>query len=198
MKRIFLIAVSVMLMALPSSAKLKFGLRAGYNITSMSLSSEVFDASNKAGFYVGPTVKVGLPLGFDLDLSAVYDQREADTDIYNPFTGEANRIKHKTVAIPFNVRKGFGMGDKASVFIFAGPQYAFNVGDKNVLTDYSEFTWRSSEFSVNVGVGAMLLNHVEVKANYNIPCGKTAESSVADGIGNFKVGAWQIGLAYYF
>ena len=50
----------------------------------------------------------------------------------------------------------------------------------------------------------MLVNHLELKANYNIPCGKTGEFNFTDAVTNTvnevksKTGGWQIGLAYYF
>lgn len=192
MKKFIIISIVMLAFAAGSQAKIKFGLRGGVNITDMSLSSSVLDASNRTGFYIGPTVKIGLPLGFDIDASAVYDQRKGK--IMDIEGDESISMTSKNIAIPLNIRKGFGLGDKASVFIFAGPQFAFRVGDEKV----ADWTMKSSQFSVNVGLGAMLLNHLELKANYNIPCGKTAEAGIDDAIGNVKAGAWQIGLAVYF
>lgn len=194
MKKIIAITLLLLVASVGVNAKVKFGLRGGLNIASMSISSDVLSASNRAGFYVGPTVKIGLPLGFDIDASALYDQRESE------IAGET--FKKKTADIQLNIRKGFGLGDKASVFIFGGPQYGFNIGDKNLLkTSSYDWTWKSSDFSVNVGLGVVVMNHVEVRANYNIACGKTADAHFGDAVNNTispKTNAWQIGLAYYF
>ena len=187
MKKIFLFAIMAMMVAVSAQGKVKFGLRGGLNITNMSLSEDVISSSNRTGFYVGPTLKIGLPLGFDIDASALYDQREAKVN--------DESIKSKTIAVPLNIRKGFGMGDKASIFIFAGPQFGFRIGDEKV----KDWTLKSSNFSINVGLGAMLLNHLELKANYNIACGTTADMEITKGVKNeAKANSWQIGLAYYF
>ena len=71
-----------------------------------------------------------------------------------------------------------------------------------------EWRLKSSTFSVNVGVGAMLLSHLQLSANYNIACGKTGDATVSEVIDgaassvfskkNGRASAWQIGLAYYF
>ena len=70
-----------------------------------------------------------------------------------------------------------------------------------------EWRLKSSTFSVNVGVGAMLLSHLQLSANYNIACGKTGDMTVSKALGetgqnlfskNGRTNAWQIGLAYYF
>ena len=40
---------------------------------------------SKTGFYLGPTLKLGLPLGFDIDASLLYNQLEADPRyLYRP------------------------------------------------------------------------------------------------------------------
>ena len=70
--------VAAMLFAANANAQIKFGLKGGLNVTSMSFSEEVFDASNKTGFFVGPMVKVTVPIvGLSFDAAALYDQKEA-------------------------------------------------------------------------------------------------------------------------
>lgn len=207
MRKTLLIIISIVCLSATADAKIKFGLRGGLNITNMSFDSSIFDSSNRTGFYVGPTMKIGLPLGFDVDASLIYNQWEADPDIYLADDESSAAIKgpslrRKTVALPINLRKGFGLGDKASLFIFGGPQFAFLVGDKDV-EEYS-YSWSNSDISINLGAGVMLVNHLELKANYNIPCGKTGEFKFTDAVTHTvnevksKTGGWQIGLAYYF
>ena len=198
MKKYIFLLVTIVCISVNSEAKVKFGLRGGANITKMSFDKDVVDSKNTNGFYLGPTVKIGLPLGFDIDGSVVYSQWKVETDVFNA-NNTPIELKHKAIDIPLNLRKGFGLGDKASVFLFAGPQFSFNIGNKD-LHD-SGWTWKDSDISINLGVGAMLLNHIEVKANYNIPCGKTGsfnvENAVVKNISGKKKG-WQIGAAIYF
>ena len=198
MKKYIFLLVTIVCISVNSEAKVKFGLRGGANITKMSFDKDVEDSKNTNGFYLGPTVKIGLPLGFDIDGSVVYSQWKVETDVFNA-NNTPIELKHKAIDIPLNLRKGFGLGDKASVFLFAGPQFSFNIGNKD-LHDI-DWTWKDSDISINLGVGAMLLNHIEVKANYNIPCGKTGsfnvENAVVKNISGKKKG-WQIGAAIYF
>lgn len=198
MKKYIFLLVTIVCISVNSEAKVKFGLRGGANITKMSFDKDVVDSKNTNGFYLGPTVKIGLPLGFDIDGSVVYSQWKVETDVFNA-NNTPIELKHKAIDIPLNLRKGFGLGDKASVFLFAGPQFSFNIGNKD-LHDI-DWTWKDSDISINLGVGAMLLNHIEIKANYNIPCGKTGsfnvENAVVKNISGKKKG-WQIGAAIYF
>ncbi|WP_308244759.1 porin family protein [uncultured Prevotella sp.] len=213
MRKIFTAAIVAATMLFSTSsalAQVKFGLKGGLNVTNMSLNSEVFDADNQTGFFIGPTVKFTLPIvGLGIDASALYDQRDAKITVEDNGASVESKIKNQSINIPINLRYGVGLGSTASVYLFAGPQFGFNVGDKNqsLFKDMGEWRLKSSTFSVNVGLGAMLLSHLQISANYNIACGKTGETTVSSALGELaqsaakkrgRANAWQIGLAYYF
>ena len=78
--RIIVFALTLAL-SLGASAQTKFGLRAGANLVNMKISDGIdnLQGNNRAGFYVGPTVKFTLPIvGLGVDVSAVYDQRTSE------------------------------------------------------------------------------------------------------------------------
>ena len=193
MKKTFsiLVIAAALLVTLPASAQIKFGIRGGANLVNMKFNNGTFDKDNRAGFYVGPTVKFTVPIvGLSLDASALYDEKTAEVN------GE--RLKSQSIDIPINVRYGIGLSSVANIFLFAGPQFGFNVAsDKKFYDSAKEWTWKSSNVSVNVGVGCTVLKHVEVKANYNIACTKSGELNDDSGI-SAKYNSWQLGLAYYF
>lgn len=197
--------VAAMLYATSANAQIKFGLKGGLNVTSMSFSEDVFDASNKTGFFVGPMVKVTVPIvGLSFDAAALYDQKEAKVkangDDYE-LTGK--NVKQQSINIPVNVRYGFGLSSLANAFVFAGPQWGINIGDKNFKwADTASYSLKKSNFSVNVGAGVTLLSHLQISANYNIACGKTAEVNLLNGMGKAidksNNNSWQIALGYWF
>ena len=200
MKKIFTLAVLVAAtcFALPADAQFKFGLKGGLNITDMSFSDDVFESSNRTGFFIGPTVKFTLPIvGLGIDASALYDQREAKVK------GTSKKLKQQAINIPINLRYDIGLGSLAAVYLAAGPQFGFNVGDKHQTIEENISSWKlkTSNFSVNVGFGVMLLSHLQVGANYNIVCGKTGEVTVFDGakeVFRGRSNTWQVSAAYYF
>ena len=198
MKKILTIAVlfAALMTAVPAKAEVKFGLKGGLNLTSISLDANAISKSNQAGFFIGPTFKFTIPIvGLGFDASALYDQRKAEVD--------NTSVKQQSIQIPINLRYGIGLGSTASIYFFAGPQFGFNVGDKDIKTDVGNWTFKSSNISANVGLGLMLLRHLQISANYNFGLGKTGEleqdipgaiKSIDDG----KLNAWQIGLTYFF
>ena len=199
--------VAAMMFATSANAQVKFGLKGGLNVTSMSFSKDVFDASNKTGFFVGPMVKVTVPIvGLSFDAAALYDQKQADVK-YTGTDGNLDKanIKQQSINIPVNVRYGWGLSSLANVFLFAGPQWGINVGDKTFKWNEAGcYSLKKSNFSVNVGAGVTLLSHLQVSANYNIACGKSADASFAK-VGETVVkgdkshnNSWQIALGYWF
>lgn len=107
MKKFFttlLVAVGLM-SATTASAQVQFGVKAGVNVTNMSLDKEVLDASNRVGFFVGPTVKFTLPVvGLGIDASALYDQREAKVSVdgVQGVVDTEQTLKQRQIAIPIN------------------------------------------------------------------------------------------------
>lgn len=218
MKKLFtaIVAVVALVAAQPAQAQFKFGLTGGLNITDMKFSGDAVTKDNREGFFIGPKVKFTLPVvGLAIDASAVYDQRS--------FKSGNESVKQQYINIPINVRYNLGLGSVASIFAAVGPQFGFNVGDKNWsfksgtennALDLGGYTLKSSNLSANISLGVTVLGHLEVRGTYNIALGKTGDYSVATAIaetqsqlaqdaikyatGDMKSNCWQIGVAYYF
>lgn len=198
MKKIFttIVLMAAMLVAIPAKAGINFGVKGGYNITNFSFSEDVIAKDNQQGFFIGPSLKIGipvLPIGFEI--AALYDQRDAKL--------EGEKISQKSINIPINVRYELGLGDMAGIYVAAGPQFGFNIGDKKFsFSNANDYKMKDSNLSLNLGAGIRLVSHLEIGFNYNIALGKTGEFNEVDGaknlVGNGKANAWQISAAYYF
>ncbi len=192
------IVAAALLVAIPSQAQIKFGVKGGLNLTEMSFSKDDLKSSNQSGFFIGPTAKFAIPLvGLGVDAALLFDQRDAELG--------GKDISQKSINIPVNLRYNIGLGSIASVYLAAGPQWGFNIGDKDFnWDDTASYNINNSTFSVNLGAGVSLLKHLEIGFVYNIVCGKTGEITVWDVAGeaigskNNRTNAWQISAAYYF
>ena len=200
MKKIFTLAVVAltMLFATPAHAGADFGVKGGFNVSSFSVSSEVFDMNNRAGWFISPTMKFTLPLvGLGIDASALYDYRSAGVKSQSSEV----TVKQQQIVLPVNLRYNIGLGDAASIFLFAGPQWGINIGDDNFkFSDAESYSLKKSNFSVNLGFGFTAMSHIQVSANYNVNCGKSSEvttSKVGESF-NGHNNVWQISLGYFF
>lgn len=189
----------------PANAQFKFGVKGGFNNTSMKF--DLDQLSNKSGFgwFLGPTAKFTFPVGvlsIGADAAVFYDERSSKAEV----NGIEESIKRKSILIPINARVNFSIIKVLGAYVATGPQFGFNVGksDVNLLSASSvsdHFQLRKSQFSWNVGVGLIALKHIEVGVTYNIGIGRTGslkEMDQDDIIDTPKQNSWMVSAAYYF
>ena len=208
MKKVIALVVLAAAMTLTAQAQgIKFGVKGGLNITKMSFSEDVFKSDNKTGFFVGPTLKLSLPMGFGVDIAALYDERSADVSgglvkteggndmlVYNT---ESETIKQKSLQVPVNLRYNIGLGSMAGIYLAAGPQFGFPVADKVFETKVGEYRLKDANLSINFGAGLTLMGHLEVGFTYNLAAGKSGEFRNWNDVDTHN-NAWQISAAYFF
>ena len=178
-------------LAIPAHAQLQFGVKAGLNVSKVSVSKEIFSPDNRTGFFFGPTAEATIPLlGLGIDVSALYNQYGVDT--------EKGSTMKKSIEIPVNVKWTFGFSSVVGAYLAVGPQFGFNVGHK-WFRDVCEFKKKSTSF--NVGAGLKLFGHVHVGANYNFAVkdnGIMVKDDNGTYVDGFKQNTWQVSLAYMF
>lgn len=199
MKKITCMAIMVMALfvAVPAQAQFSWGIKGGVNLVSNDLSNlsgivqdkaQIMNKDNYTGFFIGPKAELRVPiLGFGIEAAALYSQKGMSV-------GDNETFKQNSFQIPLNIKYSFGLGNVANVFIAAGPEFGFNVGETTkvfnnvqfddmtgVTTgDVSAYVLEKSTLSINIGLGATLLNHLQVALNYNMPWGKTGEFQYID------------------
>ena len=204
MKKVIALVVLAAAMTMTAQAQgIKFGVKCGLNITKMTFSKDIVSSDNKTGFFVGPSLKLSLPLGFGADIAALYDERSADvtgvssSTSYTVSTASTETIKQKSIQIPLNLRYNIGLGSMAAVYLAAGPQFGFPVSDKVYDTKFGEYRLKDANLSINFGAGLTLMGHLELGVTYNLAAGKSGEFKDWNDVDTHN-NAWQISAAYYF
>ena len=202
MKRIFSLVVLLSAFTMAMQAQnVKFGVKGGLDIQNMKFDNSVFNTDNKLGWFVGPTLQVSLPIGgLGVDIAGLYNQKKYEVN------GES--IKQQSILVPVNARLNLGIGSTAGLYVAAGPQFSFNIGDDKFewKKDNVENTFqlKKSAFSVNLGAGIYFSDHLEIGFAYNIALGSTADATWGKATDpaalndDTKPKSWQISAAYYF
>lgn len=191
-----------------ADAQVKFGVKGGWNLSSLKLNDDMFTSDNKNGFFIGPMMKVSLPLtGLGFDIAALYDQREAKmryaSDVKGSDLSRRTTIKQKTIDVPVNLRYSIGLASMANVYFFGGPQWSINVGDENFKWDsVSSYTLKKNTLSFNIGAGLTFLQHIQASVNYNVEASKSGKIEIqrlddGDWV-NGRNHTWQVSLGYWF
>lgn len=202
MKKILsiLMVIACLGIAIPAQAQLKFGLKGGLNITSLSFSGDMFKGDNRTGFFIGPMAEFTIPVvGLGLDVAALYNQAKGKANYYGEDIISQNETL-KSIEVPVNLKWTFGMGSTLGAYIAAGPQFGFNVGSGLFNIGKETFDMKKSYTTFNVGAGVKLVQHLQIGLNYNFSINKMAKAHIDDyeGSVNMKKNTWQVSLAYLF
>lgn len=192
-------------MAMPASAQLNFGIKAGVNLSerpALNLNDLKSSLKGSTGWFAGPTAKFIFPvIGLGVEANVLYSQSNIEV--------EGQKIMNQSVDIPLYLRYEITIpviNKFFEPFVAIGPQFEWNIGNKQFTlenlknTDYSKYTLKESCISLNLGLGFILLDHYQLHGNYNLTLGKTAEISSLDvsKVVELKNSKWQISLAYIF
>ena len=178
-----------------------WGVEAGMNFNSLSFDKEMFESGNRAGFFVGPKVKVKVPLvGLGLDGALIYSMNSAQ--IQNEDIVKSKNLSY--LEIPLNVRYDFSLLKVLSIYLATGPQYNYCMSSDATIADFygladggiSRSTW-----GWNVGGGVEIMKHLQLGVTYTIPISNSGNlelSDVANVFANYKQKTVKVRLAYFF
>ncbi len=194
-----LVVATCMCKVLPAQAQVKFGLKGGLNISTLTFSGDVFKGDNRTGFFIGPMAEFTIPvIGLGLDVAALYNQAGGEINEWS--NGEAITYTEqlKTIEIPVSVKWSFGLGSTLGGYIAVGPQFGFNVGHGVLQVNSQTFDMEKCTTTFNAGVGVKLIQHLQIGLNYNFGLGKLGRFETGESIVEIKKNTWQISLAYLF
>lgn len=201
-KTIFCVAlVAALFLAIPANAQFKFGPKVGVNISTLSLGGDLsknFKSSNISSFTGGVMAEFMVPvIGIGLDASVMYTRK--GSDLKNLVENSTEKQHTDYVEIPINLKYKFSLpvvGSFMSPFVYAGPSFAFRVGD-NFADQYKN---KSFETAINVGIGLEFFSHLQIAGQYGWGLGKAMEfeNDVLNSTLNGKSRAWTVTAAYLF
>lgn len=210
MKRIFLTVIAVLAIGSMNAQEIKYGVKAGLNISTFNGDVADFDVKSKAGFHIGALVEIKLTDKFSIQPELLYSMQGAKTEFSfsDEFSSasEKNDIKLGYLNIPimakYYVAPGFS--------VEAGPQIGFLLSAKNEYTahyfigeelsdsgerDIKDAT-KSVDFGFNFGAGYDFTDNIFVQARYNLGLTSTSENAINEF--DPKNGVFQLSLGYKF
>ena len=174
MKKALIVCSLALLSFIPASAQFSWGLRGGLNLVNNDITAVNQESATSkdsyTGFFFGPMAEVQIPIiGIGVDASVLYSQKGLEVS-------DEETMKNQSLAIPVSLKYSLGLGNFAAVYFAAGPQFDFKIGDLDREfadgDDVKEFALERSTWSINVGAGVKLINHIQAGVNYNIPVSK--------------------------
>ena len=182
MKKALIVCSLALLSFIPASAQFSWGLRGGVNLVNNDITKVTKESATSkdsyTGFFIGPMAEVQVPIiGIGVDVAALYSQKGIELP-------DTTTMKNQSFSIPLSLKYSLGLGNFAAVYFAAGPQFDFKIGDlKTTFKDGDEvkdFALEKSSWSINVGAGVKLINHIQAGVKYNIPVSKEGAVKVIE------------------
>ena len=203
MKRYLLALAAMMLLFSAQASAQGFGVTAGMNFNAATVSDIKMDA--KAGWSVGVTYGLKLPLGFSLQPSLVYVQKGAD---FSMVKGIDAFQKVGSLNLPVSVQWGPDL-IIARPFLDLTPYVGYSLSNKlegGLSGIVSGKTSLKNAFEYGVGLGAGVnIWRLQAIVRYNWNFGTLGQLSDFKelGLGDFKMeneafGGVSVSLAYFF
>lgn len=165
-----------------AGSPLRFGIKAGMNVSQLSANKDMFSSDNRSGFTGGLNLQFTAPIiNIGVDASVMYTHRNNNFDIKDI----TDSFKSKTfncdyIEIPVNFRYNLGLpliGKVFTPYVLTGPDFSFRLSNENVK---NAIKYRSFDVAWNFGLGFRLIDHLELGATYGI--GITQSASGTDSL----------------
>ena len=213
MKKALVVCSLALLSFIPASAQFSYGIRGGLNLVNNDITAvnqeAAMDKDSYTGFFIGPMIELQVPIiGIGVDASVLYSQKGLKVS-------QDEDMKNQSIAVPVSLKYSLGLGNFAAVYFAAGPEFDYKIGDLDCKfqdgNDVKEFALEQSTWSINVGAGVKLINHIQAGVNYNIPVSKEGAyrlyenqnvqnaANAANGAGDaIKASTLQVSLTWTF
>jgi hypothetical protein len=197
MKKIVFFLLFSLLIVYSSQAQIRFGVKGGVNLSSVSVNDGNVIDKNVTGFHIGPSLEMLINDAFGLETSVLYSQKGVKfKDGKNTSTN-----KNGYLEIPVNLKYLFNVSNNFKPYALAGPYINFRVsGDDNFNTSYGNVKeqWKAKSFGtgLNFGAGVQMLNFLQFGVNYSLSLTNNYKTSHGDY--SVKDRTWSIAAAILF
>jgi len=187
-----------------SDNTVRFGIKGGMNVSSLSKDASLADQGSKIGFNAGVFATIPVAASFNIQPEVLYSQYgdKYDTRIGNTTYSYANHLDYITVPVMFQYNF------VPNFYVEAGPEFGFMVSAKNkaknetannVIAESGNYKDQFNTFNFGLGLGAgyYFTDNVGITARYVAGLTDIAKNR-PNGSDAVRNNAFQVGLAFKF
>ncbi|MDL2255253.1 PorT family protein [Parabacteroides sp. OttesenSCG-928-G06] len=173
MKKLISLFVVVVLtsFAFAANAQLRFGIKGGVNISTVSFDKDILSTKNVTGFHIGPMIEAIVPvLGVGIDAAILYTQKGMEfegVDVLETKVGN-EVVKIDYLDVPIHLKWKIEL-PLIKPYLATGPYLGFRLS-KNEIFNNLEDQIKAKTFGLgwDFGAGVEVLNHLQVGFNYGL------------------------------
>ena len=171
-----------------STGPVRFGLKAGLNISTLSGG----DSSSKAGFYGGLFANVPVAQDFSFQPEVLYSGMGAKAKSNSDL-----KVNLDYISVPLMIQ----YNALPNLYVEAGPQFSFLINSKlkykSNSTDGKD-VFKTFDFGIGLGAGYYFTQNIGLTARYVAGLNDVMKNRPDLSTDKSKNGVFQVGLAYKF
>ncbi|MDR2955425.1 MAG: PorT family protein [Prevotella sp.] len=203
MKKNFLLTVSLIALFFVANIHkadaqlLRYGLKAGIDVSDYKVNTDMLDVKNRVGFQVGGVLQIKVPLtGFGIESGLQYGNKSYKISNENQVDGDISNLNYITV--PIMLRQSFSILGIVGIYFKAGVFGNVKVSGGDLTIDDVKYGQEGFQTGLDTGVGVSLLNHLELGMQYRYKFSDTYKDDAAKDFNKVDRSTWTVGLAYLF
>lgn len=184
-----------------STAQIKVGLKAGFDVAENKINKNILNARNRLGFQVGPVVQIGVPVvGLSVDAGLLYGYKKYD--VKNEEVGDVSNYNYLTV--PVHLKKSFALaGNFVGLYVKGGPYAEFKLsgGDFKFNNISEKVKSKGFGMGLNFGIGVNLITKLDIGMDYRFKLTDNYDNDtpgIKDYFSTRKDKTWNVNATYYF
>lgn len=197
-----LLLITLITTTIPIHAQLNWGIEVGVNQSKANVKNDggLYDSYNRTGWFIGPKVQLVMPvIGIGIDAAILYSQKHIKLQADGSSTQNKNL---SSIEIPINLRYNYSFNPLIGLYAATGPQYNRYINSRSLrMSGQNIGQIDRNTYSWNIGVGAILLSHIQIGLNYNIAMNHTGDVNNPDNperIFDVNNNTWQVRMSYLF
>lgn len=184
-----------------SSSSVRFGVKAGMNVSSLSKDEGLDDQKSKIGFNAGVFASIPVAASFTVQPEILYSQYGSKADYSEKGIKFSSATNLDYITVPVMLQYNF----VPNFYVEAGPEFGLMVSAKNkvknesngasVTSDNFKDELNTFNFGVGIGAGYYFTDNIGVTARYVAGATDIFKENNGDAVRN---NTFQVGLAYKF
>ena len=209
MKKVIVFAILLFAIALTSNAQVRFGVKAGANLSNFSTEANVIDQIKGANNYQFGILFQAKLFMFTIQPEVLYSVKGGDLhhpDFTDPTGSPDIEFRSQNIEVPVNLQLGLRLGPIRG-YVQAGPYFSYMTGGEvngeteTFDTFVEDFDLNNVDYGVGFGAGAELFN-LQLAVRYDLgfkPIGmKFTDIAAQNPFSDLKNRNINISLAYLF
>lgn len=168
MKKIFLIAVLLLVGKFSTYAQIHLGLKTGINYAMLTAREGQFDYKGAIGYHAGVWGRIGKSIYFQPEIYLGTKNTDITLKQSGTTISPQGRIKFTTIDVPLLIGKQIGI-DKLNFHFVIGPSIQFNLQEKNTISaqiaDPSFYDYRTVIANLQAG-GGVDVGNISIDLRY--------------------------------